>query len=266
MWECSKVSVIKRRSHNGCRASNNIECAPRYKIRRKSLICGGFLLIYQRKSRFHNFVTTFFVTFCLFQSSLLYRTIMQRRRAYAVELAETVFCLDRRCWRRHNQAGETTMKRHESGTMLSYCIVALLAAIIVPVSCSVIGLLHPSVADSWRNASGDADGCNESYGAFCICDASGHTYEVRAACHLQDDSCADLYLLQDTPGCAWLMMTDSQPNSLTIEDVRWFVCEEGLSSRTWRRRITVRAVYIQSGTFQTLGTNTASARLIWAES
>ena len=158
------------------------------------------------------------------------------------------------------------MKRHESGTLLSYCIVALLAAIVVPVGCSIIGLLHPAVSDEWKIADNDAGGYGEAYGAFCVCDARGHTYEVCAACYLQEDSCADLYLLQDTPGSKWHTMIDDRPDSLTIEGVRWFVCEEGMNPSVLKQKISVRTIYVQSGTLQTLGINAAFAKRIWAES
>jgi len=159
------------------------------------------------------------------------------------------------------------MKTQNTARTTVVCIAAFFILIMVPISCSVIGTERPagSILPN-GHAAGNSEACAGAYGAFCICDAKGRTFDVCAACRVREDGCADLYLLQGTAADAWLTAESEKPDSLVIDAVRWFVCEGSANTAAFFERIPVCAVYEQGGTLQTIGADHASARLIWAES
>lgn len=160
------------------------------------------------------------------------------------------------------------MNMRGAGKKMEHCIVILLAGIIIPICVSVIGILHPvdiPAMHRYKEATKSLGGYCASYGAFYVRDADGKTFEMYAAYRLCEDSCAELYIPGNAQGTAWLTINGRGPESLTIDGARWFVCNAGTRMQDWLAGVSVRAVYVQSGTLQTLGADASTARLIWAE-
>jgi hypothetical protein len=160
------------------------------------------------------------------------------------------------------------MNMRGAGKTMDHCIVILLVGILIPVCASVIGILHPAdtpAMHGYKEATKSLGGYCASYGAFYVRDADGKTFEVCAACRLCEDSCAELYIPESTQGAVRFNINSRGPESLTIDGARWFVCNAGTRMQDWLAGVPVRAVYVQSGTLQTLGADASTARLIWTE-
>lgn len=161
------------------------------------------------------------------------------------------------------------MKNENAGKTTNLYILALLVLIVAPVACSIIGGICPDGpirSGEHGNSANGSETYAGAYGAFRICDADGRAFDVCAACRLRKDGSADLYLVQRDAEYDWLTAGGKEPDSLEIADARWFVCDEGGDAGAFLQKIPVRAVYMRTGTLQTVGTGNAPARLIWAES
>jgi len=144
-----------------------------------------------------------------------------------------------------------------AGRTIAGCIAALLLLAIAPAACSANGGIRPS-GDTVTSVAG-------AYGAFCVSDAKGRTFDVCAACFVQEDGYADLYLVKDASDDARLTAESWETESLEIDAVRWFVGERCAGAEVLFKHLPLRAVYEQPGTLQTIGTGGAPARLIWAK-
>lgn len=162
------------------------------------------------------------------------------------------------------------MKVQNSGRAASVCIAVLLAFVIVPSGCLLNGAARASGSTLQKEDGHSAGYCEtcvaKAYGAFCVCDANGRTYDVCAACFVRKDGCADLYLLQDAANGIQLAAEGREMKSFVIDTVYWFVSERCANTEVLFKRIPVRAIYEQQGTLQTIGDDSMHARLIWAES
>ncbi len=112
----------------------------------------------------------------------------------------------------------------------------------------------------------NSDAYAGTYGAFCVCDAKGRSFDLYATCVFREDGCVDLYILKDVRSVTRLIGKTGETEPFMINGVHWFVSEKRLDTRTFFEGIPVGAVYEQNGTLQTIGAADVPSRLIWAKS